>query len=104
MLLTGCLAQVSQLLDLGYALHGLRRNQVSRSGHMDMLAGLLLARAPSMSLLELQAAASLMQSCRRRDDLRAFQAHFVRAVNERQQLHGQQNLQRKHPKKKKART
>lgn len=81
--------QVSQLLQLGYSLQLLRRKRVFNPGHMDVVAGLLLTHAPNMSLSQLQATASIMQSCRRRDDVRAFQAHFVRAVNERQQLQGQ---------------
>ncbi len=55
---------------------------------MDVVSGILLTRAGTMSLAELQAAASIMQRCGRRDDMRALQAHFVRAVLDRGQLQG----------------
>ena len=85
------------------SIHVLRRFQLFDPGHMDIVAGELLSRAPrggwagggegeGLSLEELQLAASLMQKCGRRADMRAFQGYFVRAVQDRQQLQGRASI------------
>ena len=82
-------------------LHVLRRHQLFDSGSLDVVAGALLSRAihvGGMSLAEMQAAASIMQRSGRREDMRAFQAYFVRAVLDRQQLHGTVGKRQRRPK------
>ncbi|KAG1665058.1 hypothetical protein FOA52_012477 [Chlamydomonas sp. UWO 241] len=78
------------LLSIAHTLHVLRRRQLWDPGHMDAVTGALLGRAVhgEMSLEELSIGAGVMQRCGRREDMRALQAHFVRAVQDRQQLHG----------------
>ena len=60
---------------------------------MEFVVGVLLSRASDvesgMTLEELQVAASILQRCGRVEDMRAVQAYFVRAVQNRQQLRGE---------------
>ncbi len=79
-----------ELLAIAYAFMVLRRNRLFFPVHVDVVAGCLLTKAPSMSLEELQTAAAVLQRCGRREDMRAFQAQFVRAVQDRAQLQPRQ--------------
>lgn len=83
--------QISELLNIAFVIQGLRRSHIFDPGHMDCVVGVLLSRASDMesgmTLEELQVAASILQRCGRVEDVRAIQAYFVRAVQNRQQLH-----------------